>query len=268
MRIVLWVGAEANQKALANKIQQRFPIEGIVAEVKTVKRSITVQKFAEKLIEKVFLGRIGKAWFHMLNYYQKLYPVFPSVPTLQVKNINDSDAFEFTRQLRPDLIIVSGTRMIKEKMLSLEPRIGILNLHTGLSPYVKGGPNCTNWCIATKQFHLIGNTVMWIDKGIDSGNILSSEFTAFTGDERLNETHIKVMEHAHDLYLRSIEYLESGKRNSKQQSDIGKGTTYFTRQWGLKEKINLLRYYRHFKTCIISGEAKRRQGEVKTIPLD
>lgn len=267
MRIVLWIGGEANQKALANKIHSKFPVTGIVCEVKTSKTSFTIKKLAEKAIEKLFLNKIGNAWFNMLNYYQKLYPAFPSVPMLQVSNINDNKAFEFTKELNPDLIIVSGTRMIKEKMLSIKPSIGILNLHTGLSPYIKGGPNCTNWCIATKQFHLIGNTIMWIDRGIDSGNIITTEFTPLTELENLNELHIRVMEHAHDLYTRSIAYLGSGKKSSKPQNEIAEGTTYYTRQWGLRQKFQLVKQFRNLRKVVLSGEIKEKRSQVKTVPL-
>jgi len=267
MRIVLWIGAEANQKALANKIHDQFPVAGIVCEVKTSKTPVTIKKLAEKAVEKVFLNKIGNAWFNMLNFYQKRYSAFPSVPVLRVNNINENKAFEFTKELNPDIIIVSGTRMVKEKMLSVKPSIGILNLHTGLSPYVKGGPNCTNWCIATKQFHLIGNTIMWIDKGIDSGNIITTEFTPLTGLESLTELHIKVMEHAHDLYTRSIEYLSKGKKNSKPQNEIAKGTTYYTRQWGLRQKFQLVKQFPNLKKNVLSGEIDDKRSSIQTIPL-
>ena len=37
MKIVLWIGNESNQKALANKIHASFPISGIVTESKKTK---------------------------------------------------------------------------------------------------------------------------------------------------------------------------------------------------------------------------------------
>jgi len=193
MRIVLWIGNEANQKALANKIHEKFPLAGIVTETRKSKSAFTIKKLITKLIEKLFFKTIGNAWFNMLNHFQELYPFYPQVPLLNTENINKDIVFRFTKDLQPDLIIVSGTSIIKEKLLAIEPQTGIMNLHTGLSPYIKGGPNCTNWCITTKQFHLIGNTVMWIDKGIDTGNLIATEFTSFTGAESLFDLHIKVM---------------------------------------------------------------------------
>jgi methionyl-tRNA formyltransferase len=107
-------------------------------------------------------------------------------------------------------------------MLSIKPSIGILNLHTGLSPYVKGGPNSTNWCIANNELYLIGNTIMWIDEGIDPGNIVTTEITEFTGDERLTDVHIKVMDHGHNLYLKAIDNLAQGRPSSVDQKTIVK----------------------------------------------
>jgi methionyl-tRNA formyltransferase len=152
-------------------------------------------------------------------------------------------------------------------MLELRPSVGILNLHTGLSPYIKGGPNCTNWCIATGQFHLVGNTVMWIDEGIDSGNIFATEFTDFTGTDDLNAIHVKVMDHAHDLVVRSLESISKGSRTSVKQSEIAKGVTYYTRDWNLKQKFSLVSNIDAFNRCVLSGECLELRKDVRTVPV-
>jgi len=267
MRIILWIGKESNQKALANKIHEKFPLTAIVIEEKKTRKKITIGKLVGKVAEKIFLGKIGKAWFGMLDFYSRRFPLYPEVATLTVENINTTEVYEFTRKSQPDLIMVSGTRLIKDCLLSIAPPIGIMNLHTGISPYIKGGPNCTNWCIATKQFHLIGNTIMWIDKGIDTGNLMATEFTDFTGDESLLDVHIKVMEHAHSLCVRSIEQLSRNQLNNVPQSSLGRGVTYFNRQWGLKEKLKLLRNFAHFKRAVSTGDTIKRKVGVVTVPL-
>ncbi len=267
MRIVLWIGNESNQKALANKINEKFPLAGIVTETKKSRSAISIKKLPPKIIEKIFLRKIGRAWFGMLNHFQQHYPSLPEVPLLDTENINSDNVYQFTKDLQPHLVIVSGTRMIKEKLLSIDPVTGIMNLHTGLSPYVKGGPNCTNWCIAKKEFHLIGNTIMWIDKGIDTGNIIATEFTNFTGKESLPDLHIKVMEHAHDLYVRSIEYINKGRRKSIPQNKIAAGTTYYTKQWGLAEKIQLVKNFLQFEKAVLSGKVDQKRIDVTTVPL-
>lgn len=267
MKIILWIGNEPNQKALANKIHVIFPLAGIVTETRIHKPGITIRILLEKVIEKIFLSSIRRSWCGMKEYYDKLFSNFPPVEILNVENINSDEAYEFSYKLKADLILVSGTNLIKEKMLSLKPKIGILNLHTGLSPYMKGGPNCTNWCIATNQFHLIGNTIMWIDLGIDTGNILTSEFTPLKGNESLLELHIKVMNHAHSLYLKAIGYLKSGLNKSIPQSSISKGKTYYTKKWTLNQKIHLLMNYKKMNCYFNSEKIIEHRKNINTIEL-
>lgn len=265
MRIVLWIGDGANQKALAHKIHSKFPIDTIIIESKQSNSKITFSKIFFKLVDKLLFSSIDVAWFNMIGFYHNKFASFPSTKLFYTENINSDEVYNNTLNSQPDLIIVSGTRMIKEKLLSLEPKIGILNLHTGLSPYIKGGPNCTNWCIATNQFHLIGNTIMWIDKGIDSGNIVTTELTEFNGDETLKDVHIKVMEHAQHLYVEAIAKIGQGKRSNVAQKEIGKGKTYYTKDWNAKQKWNLIRNFKKFNSVINSNSFKIMRSKITTI---
>jgi len=263
MKIVLWIDNNPNQLALANRIHAQYPLAGIIVETRNIKSKITV----DKVLEKLFLSRISAAWKDLQSHYQKKYPHYPDTKILNLQNINSDEAYRFTTEIEPDLILVSGTRMIKEKMLSIKPSIGILNLHTGLSPYIKGGPNCTNWCISTNQLHLIGNTVMWIDIGVDTGNIITTEITEFTGNETLLGVHIKVMDHAHSLYLKAVEKLISGERSSVSQNSITKGITYYNKEWKFKQKLDLLINFMHFKRNITSPEYAKQKAAITTIKI-
>lgn len=265
MRIVLWIGKDSNQKALANKINRIYPVDGIVIEKKNYKRKFTFDLLLDKFIEKIFLASIAHAWKFMLSRYDNEYSRYPDTKIIEVENINSQSVYEFTSQLKPDLILVSGTRLIKENLLSLKPTIGILNLHTGLSPYIKGGPNCTNWCIATEQFHLIGNTIMWIDAGIDSGNIILSECTLFDGNENLDAIHVKVMEHAHSIYLKALAQIEAGKNIKVNQHDIAEGRVYYNKDWTLTHKIALVKNLKKFRQSINSKQIDRLKKTIKVV---
>ncbi len=267
MRLLLWLGNEANQRALACKLSKEFTIVGIVSETRKHKRKITLRKLVEFAFEKIFLSKISKAWTGMQSHYESLYPHYPETASIDVENINSEEAFRFSQNLNPDLILVSGTRLVKDRMLSVEVNHGIMNLHTGLSPYIKGGPNCTNWCIATQQYHLAGNTIMWIDSGIDSGNIVCSEFAPINWKENFLSIHIAVMEHAHDLYVRAIRFISNGGKSSVEQSRLAKGITYYTRDWTLTRKIDLVKNQKKVKS-LKEGEIKARQQNIKTIALD
>ncbi len=263
LRIIIWCGAAPNQRALANKIAAQFDVAGIVIDAHSgsQKKKKLIQLPAD-LWDRFRFRTIYNAWGRLMNYYDRKFPGWPDKPQIKVPDINTKKAEIFTRELQPDLIVVSGTALIKEPLLSIPVSIGIINLHTGLSPYVKGGPNCTNWCIANNTFHLVGNTIMWLNAGIDAGNIITTETINIQNTDNFNIAHQIVMDHAHDLYLGAIGYLSETEPpyNSVPQSSVDKGKLYLSRMWTAAKKNDLLRNWRNRKS-FIGNETP------KTIPL-
>ena len=262
-RIVCWVGDAPNHRALVAKIAAEFEVTGIVIDRKSkLKKSPGFTGIIKKIIEKLRFGKIDAAWTSMQDGYRRQFPGWPGKPILQTDSVNSSNVLEFTNGLKPDLVIVSGTSLIREPLVSLPVSIGIMNLHTGLSPYVKGGPNCTNWCIANNEWGLIGNTIMWLSAGIDSGNIICSERTDLGAEKELPGIHKKVMEHAHDLYLRAIRYAVNTlpPYQSVPQSVLGAGNLYLTKMWTANKKKQLLRN-------LGSGRNTGPVPEIRTVPL-
>jgi methionyl-tRNA formyltransferase len=233
----------SNQRALAHKIAAENEIIGIVTEKFISGKKPRLWQLVEKVLDRTVFLSIRKSWFDMLGHYEKLFPVFPSTGMKQVSNINSDDVIDHIKKAAPDLLIVSGTSLLRKKILSIPIKYGIINLHTGLSPYVKGAPNCTNWCVANSSFHLIGNTIMWIDAGIDSGDILTTETSPVAGYVDLLDLQIKVMDHAHDLYVRAIHKIREDFENCPRvkQSTISAGKTFYNKDWNWKPKIRLLR---------------------------
>lgn len=261
--ILICCGNAPNQKGLANKIAGEFNVAGIIIdEHKRTPAKSSKKKLFTVLVDRLRFYTIYAAWKKMLAYYNSKFSNWPDVQTLRVPSINDEDALKFIKSIQPDLIVVSGTGMIKEPLISLPVPIGIINLHTGLSPYVKGGPNCTNWCIANNEWQLVGNTVMWLNAGIDTGNIITTETVDIKNKPGLGAAHISVMEHAHNLYIRAISYLfhTSPPYQSVPQQTLGEGKLYLTKMWTKQKRKLLLKNWANKK------EIRNTEG-AKTIPL-
>ena len=224
----------------------------------------------EKLLDRTLFFSIHKSWRDLLDHNKKQYSSFPKVENIVVQKINVPEAIQFIQKIQPDLIIVSGTSLLRKEILSLNIPKGIINLHTGLSPYMNGGPNCTNWCIAEKKYHLIGNTIMWIDEGIDSGNIITTETFPLNGEEDLLQLHIKTMDHAHDLYVRAIQKIKDDLDNCPKikQSSIAAGTTYYTRQWTWKNKLQLIKNSKQLKKYFSSEQYQLEKRSIQTVSLN
>jgi methionyl-tRNA formyltransferase len=267
MKIVLLTCNAPNQAALAAKLSKQFQLAGIVIEEKKViKKRRKIKDYVNALIDRLLFQELRKSWFGMQDYYRKQF-TFPAIETLIVTTINSNETIDFLKKLQPDLVMVSGTAMLKKKILELEFKIGIVNLHTGLSPFIKGGPNCTNWCLSINQFHLIGNTVMWIDAGIDSGDLIATQFTPLNGEESLKELQIKVMEHAHQLYLHCVTLLQESPEKIKavKQNSIASGQTFYTRDWTISAKWKAIRNFRRWKSTLVSENYKSLQRQVQLV---
>ncbi len=259
MKIILLCSDNHNQIALANKIANRFNLTGVVIEKHQKKKiSFSLAQLRERILDRTIFYSIHRAWYNLMQYYKSIYPDLPETQKIEVGKINSTDTIEFISKLNPDLLMVSGTSIIGKQILNLPIAKGIVNLHTGLSPYIKGAPNCTNWCIAKNSFHLIGNTVMWIDAGIDSGNIITTEQIIVQGQETLEELHLKVMEHAHELYCKAVEKIETDFENCPniKQASIDNGTTYYSKDWNWKNKLDLISNFKRKESYVSSKKYK------------
>lgn len=239
MKVLLFTSPHGNNRALAHRVAAAVPVAGIVTV--TPRRDWTGRKASlgdriraagRRLVSASIGLPLRRAWFGMLGHYDRLHPDFP-LPPIEVADVNTPEVLALVERERPDLVVVSGTNLLKQKLIERIHETGrVVNLHTGISPYIKGGPNCTNWCLALGRFDLIGNTVMWLDAGIDSGALIATERTPLTGRESLTGLHIAVMEHAHDLYVRCIRLFAAGKAlPAVPQKEIGEGRLFLTRHW-------------------------------------
>lgn len=228
MKVFAVFGEGGNQRALAQRIHKSVPLTHI-ARISLAPKGR--RKIIRSLVSITLARSLRAAWTAMLRHYDEGFKEWPAVPSSSYSSANDAHLVELIERERPDLVLISGTDLLRKQTLD-RFATKVMNLHTGISPYIKGAPNCANWALALGEFDLIGNTVMWIDAGIDSGSIITTERTPLTGHETLAQLHIKVMDHAHDLYRRAVEaFVEGRPLPSVPQKAIGKGRLFLTRHW-------------------------------------
>lgn len=109
--------------------------------------------------------------------------------------------------------------------------------------------------------------MMWIDLGIDTGDILAAERTPLDGSESLYELHFKVMEHAHGMYLRTAEAMAARKTLARvRQADIDEGVTFYTRDWNSVAILQALKNFAtNYRAAFTRGEAERRAAELERL---
>lgn len=259
MKIVAVFGDSANQRALAHRIHQIAPLAHI-ARIRLESKGR--RKIARSVVSLTLARALRTAWTRLDRYFDALFADWPTVPSSIHASANSAALANLIETEKPDLILISGTDLVKRQTLE-RFAAKAMNLHTGISPYIKGAPNCTNWALAIGEFDLIGNTVMWIDPGIDTGAIIATERTLLSGNETLTELHIRVMNHAHDLYRRAVQaFVEGHALPAVAQDSIAEGRVYFNRQWDsyamIRAVFNHRFRYRPFKP----------RAEIRLIGLD
>lgn len=111
---------------------------------------------------------------------------------------------------------------------------------------------------------------MWLDRGIDTGNVIATEQTPLTGDETLDELHWKVMEHAHDLYLRGLTRIANGGGvSSVPQDSIGDGVTFSSTEWSTGPMVRALANFDNgYRAHFADPEGRNdRTRSIKLFPL-
>lgn len=95
-------------------------------------------------------------------------------PVLQPQKLKgDEAAMEELRKASPDIIVVAAYgQILSEEVLSL-PKYGCINVHASLLPKLRGA-SPIQMAIVTGEKET-GVTVMQMEKGLDTGNMLSSE---------------------------------------------------------------------------------------------
>lgn len=270
MKILLLSNTSPNQVALGHKIDARFPIAAQVL-VQPGSRRPTGMAQVRALTRRIANAAVGRplaqAWQALQRHYAGRYPQLIDVHTQRTGDVNSVEVLDLVDRIRPDLTIVSGTNLLRQPLIDRLSDSGpVMNLHTGISPFIKGGPNCTNWCLAIDRPDLIGNTIMWIDAGIDSGRLITTEATPIQGVSTLTDLHLRVMEHAHDLYMRAIERFVAGSPlPAIDQSELPDHRLFLTRDWTAGRMVAAQRHFSRYTARQFAQAATR--APYRLIPM-
>lgn len=165
-------------------ISKIYPVDKILLEEKIspvtlLKRRIKkngLWKVIGQLLFQLFIYRIilwnsKKRKRTILQTYNLQEDVPPLEKIIPVPSVNSKEAQELLVKLQPDLILISGTRIISEKTLSAVKAVWI-NIHVGITPMYRG-VHGGYWALANQDPDRCGVTIHLVDKGIDTGSILA-----------------------------------------------------------------------------------------------
>jgi len=137
-------------------------------------------------------------------------------------NVNNPTVIDFINHHSPDIVCVNGTNLIREFLLeSIDIPFGVINLHTGLSPYSRGG-NCNLFMLLENRPELVGITVHHIDKGIDSGDIIISSQASYNKDDNYEIIEANCFKLGIEAMVEACTRLFAGNADRVKQWEKGK----------------------------------------------
>ena len=143
----------------------------------------------------------------------KLVAESHNLPVFQPEKLTDKDAQKELAALRPDLMIVVAYGLLLPTAVLDIPILGCVNVHASLLPRWRGAAPIQRAIQAGDSE--TGITIMQMDEGLDTGNMLLKASLPITQEDTGGTLHDKLSDLGSSSILR---YLETIK---KQQPELG-----------------------------------------------
>lgn len=144
------------------------------------------------------------------------------IPVFQPKTLRDGEAFEIIKELNPDVIVVVAYGKILPKEILDYPKYGCINGHASLLPRHRGA-SPIQWCICCGDKET-GVTIMQMDEGMDTGDIIDVSVTKIGENETAEELFDRLSVISAKLTIDVLEKIESGTAVRTKQPT--QGVTY------------------------------------------
>jgi len=147
----------------------------------------------------------------------KEYAISKNLTVFQPEKIRTKDSVEYLKSLNADLYVVAAFGQILSKEVLDIPKFGCVNIHASLLPKYRGAS-------PIQQSLLDGNkktgvTIMQMDVGMDTGDILMQEEIDITDEDTAGSLFDKLMILGGDMIVRAIPLIESGSLKSIKQDE-------------------------------------------------
>ena len=122
----------------------------------------------------------------------KEYALTQNLPVYQPLKMKDGTALAIVQELKPELIVVAAYgRILPEEILQAAP-YGAINVHSSILPKYRGAAPI-NWAILNGET-VTGDTIMYMAKELDAGDIIRCAETAIDPDEDAQELTARLAE--------------------------------------------------------------------------
>lgn len=256
MKVVFFTGNTIRHKYQANALGKHVDDILIVSECNS--KEPLIFENPNNLIEKHFQIRheTEKKFFPGNDIFLK------NVIPLIYKETNLPYIYEIVKEFDPDFMISSGSSIIKGPLLSLLKPGNFINLHLGLSPYYRGsGTNF--WPFVNNELQFVGATMIHIDAGIDTGDIIFHMRPKFELNDNVHTIGCKIIKDSVKGIIYCIDEIQKGNLlNRTKQWEVPNVKNYRRDDFNLDA---LTKYEESLKNNIVKKFLENKDIEIKLV---
>jgi methionyl-tRNA formyltransferase len=135
----------------------------------------------------------------------------------QPKTLRDEEFASLLSEIDPELIVVVAFGKILPENVIKYPKYGCINVHGSLLPEYRGAAPMQRAIIDGKK--TTGITTMYMDVGLDTGDMLLKTEVEILPDDNFESIHDKLGEAGALLLIETVKGLEAGTITPEKQND-------------------------------------------------
>lgn len=139
------------------------------------------------------------------------------IEVIQPKKMKDEEVIAKIKEINPDLIVVVAYGKILPKEIIDIPKYGIINVHSSLLPKYRGASPIHSAILNGDKES--GVSIMYIEEGLDSGDVILKETCEITEDDTLGTLHDRLKELGAIGLEKALKLIEVGEVKAEKQDD-------------------------------------------------
>lgn len=140
-----------------------------------------------------------------------------NLKVFQPQSLKNDEIFSVIKELNPELIVVVAYgKILPENILNI-PKYGCINVHGSLLPEYRGAAP-VQWAVIDGK-KKTGVTTMFMDKGLDTGNVLLKKEADIYEDDTAGSLYERLSKVGAELLIETIEKLEKNELVPEKQDD-------------------------------------------------
>ena len=160
----------------------------------------------------------------------KEYAVAHDLPVYQPAKIKTDEFTEKLEAMKPDLmVVVAFGQILSQRILDIPP-YGCINVHGSLLPRYRGAAPM-QWCVIDGE-KKTGITTMFMDAGLDTGDMLLKAEFPIGPDTTLEEVHDGLMALGAKVLIDTLEELSAGTLKRIPQTGESNYAPMLTKETG------------------------------------